>query len=58
VVAYRWLRDGEPVRWAIGPRYLVTGRDRGADLTVEVTLAADGYTPATYTSEPKRVPTR
>jgi hypothetical protein len=54
-VAYQWLRDGEPVRWATGRRYLVTGRDRGADLTVEVTVSAPGYTPASYTSEPKRV---
>ncbi|MFD7024150.1 N-acetylmuramoyl-L-alanine amidase [Promicromonospora sukumoe] len=58
VVAYRWLRDGEPVRRAIGPRYLVTGRDRGTDLTVEVTLAATGYTSATYTSDPVSVPRR
>ncbi|MFI2489756.1 N-acetylmuramoyl-L-alanine amidase [Promicromonospora kroppenstedtii] len=54
-VAYRWLRDGEPVRWATGPRYLVTGRDRGAELAVEVTVSADGYTSASYTSEPRRV---
>ncbi|MFD6447135.1 N-acetylmuramoyl-L-alanine amidase [Promicromonospora sp. NPDC060204] len=55
-VAYRWLRDGEPVRWATGPRYLVTGRDRGAEISVEVTVSADGYTPASYTSEPRSIP--
>ncbi|MFC8801278.1 N-acetylmuramoyl-L-alanine amidase [Promicromonospora sp. NPDC057138] len=50
-VTYRWQRDGEPLPWAIGPRYLVTGNDRGAKLTVEVTVSAEGYTPATYTSD-------
>ncbi len=54
-VAYQWLRDGEPVPWATGRRYLVTGHDRGAELTVEVTVSAQGYTTATYTSEPKQV---
>lgn len=55
-VEYRWLRDGEPVRWAAGPRYLVTGLDRGAELTVQVTVSAEGHTTATYTSAPKQVP--
>ena len=57
-VSYQWLRDGEPVRWATGSRYLVTGRDRGAQLTVEVTVSAEGYTTASYTSEPREVPGR
>lgn len=54
-VAYRWLRDGEPLPWATGRRYLVTGRDRGAELAVEVTVSAAGYTTAQYTSDPKLV---
>ncbi|WP_423462438.1 N-acetylmuramoyl-L-alanine amidase [Promicromonospora sp. MS192] len=57
-VAYRWLRDGEPVAWATGSRYLVTGRDRGADLTVRVTVSAPGHTPASYTSDPLPIPPR
>jgi hypothetical protein len=57
-VEYQWLRDGEPVRWAKGDRYLVTGRDRGAELTVRVTVSAEGHTTATYTSAPKQVPPR
>jgi hypothetical protein len=57
-VSYQWLRDGEPVHWAIGRRYLVTGLDRGAELTLQVTVSAEGYTPATYTSEPLSVPGR
>ncbi|GAA4720847.1 N-acetylmuramoyl-L-alanine amidase [Promicromonospora umidemergens] len=57
-VAYQWMRDGEPVRWATGSRYLVTGRDRGAELTLEVTVSAPGHTPATYTSPPKQVTAR
>ncbi|MCP2264737.1 N-acetyl-anhydromuramyl-L-alanine amidase AmpD [Promicromonospora thailandica] len=54
-VTYRWLRDGEPVRHATGRRYLVTGRDRGADLQVEVTVSAPAHTPATHVSPPLRV---
>jgi len=57
-VTYQWLRDGEPLPWATGRRYLVTGQDRGADLTVEVTVSAEGYTPASYTSAPKPVSPR
>ena len=57
-VSYQWLRDGEPVRWATGRRYLVTGLDRGAELTVQVTVSAAGYTPATHTSPPKPVSPR
>lgn len=57
-VEYRWLRDGEPVRWAKGDRYLVTGLDQGAELTVQVTVSAEGHTSATYTSPPKQIPPR
>lgn len=54
-VSYQWLRDGEPVPWATGRAYLVTGRDRGAELTVQVTVSAEGHTSATYASPPKQV---
>lgn len=54
-VSYQWLRDGEPVRRAVGSRYLVTGRDRGAELTVQVTVSAAGHTTGTYASAPEQV---
>ncbi|MGI5189455.1 N-acetylmuramoyl-L-alanine amidase [Promicromonospora sp. CA-289599] len=57
-VRYQWLRDGEPVSRAIGSRYLVTGRDQGAELTVRVTVSAKGHASAAYTSEPRGVPGR
>ncbi|MFI2103655.1 N-acetylmuramoyl-L-alanine amidase [Isoptericola sp. NPDC019693] len=50
-VEVQWLRDGVPVRGADGTRYHVTGRDRGAELSVEVTVSAPGYAPATFTSD-------
>lgn len=50
-VDVQWLRDGEPVRGADGTRYHLTGRDRGADISVEVTVSAPGYTSATFTSD-------
>ncbi|WP_166845596.1 N-acetylmuramoyl-L-alanine amidase [Isoptericola sp. BMS4] len=51
-IAVQWLRDGEPVAGATGERYRVTGRDRGAELSVRVTVSAEGYTSATFTSAP------
>jgi hypothetical protein len=57
-VRYQWLRDGEPVPRANGSRYLVTGRDLGAELSVRVTVSAEGHTPATYTSAPTPVAPR
>ncbi|MFE6969110.1 N-acetylmuramoyl-L-alanine amidase [Isoptericola sp. NPDC057653] len=50
-VEVQWLRDGEPVRGADGRRYHLTGRDRGADMSVRVTVSAPGYTSATFTSD-------
>lgn len=35
--AHQWLRNGEPVPGATGETYRVTGADRGARLSVEVT---------------------
>ncbi|MGF0115726.1 N-acetylmuramoyl-L-alanine amidase [Promicromonospora sp. Marseille-Q5078] len=51
-VEVQWLRDGEPVRGADGRRYHLTGRDRGADISAEVTVSARGYTSATFVSDP------
>jgi hypothetical protein len=57
-VSYQWLRDGEPVRRATASWYLVTGRDLGAEISVRVTVSAEGHTSASYTSEPREVPGR
>ncbi|GAB4086727.1 hypothetical protein GCM10028784_33570 [Myceligenerans cantabricum] len=54
---YQWLRDGEPIHRAhgkstgTGPRYKVTPRDVGHELTVEVTAEAEGYAPVTAGSD-------
>ncbi|MCA5892711.1 N-acetylmuramoyl-L-alanine amidase [Isoptericola sp. NEAU-Y5] len=48
----QWLRDGEPVRGADGRRYHLTGRDRGAEISVAVTVSARGYESATFVSDP------
>jgi len=48
----QWLRDGEPVRGAHGTRYHLTGRDRGAEISVEVTVTARGYESAVFVSDP------
>ncbi|MCK9792646.1 N-acetylmuramoyl-L-alanine amidase [Isoptericola sp. 4D.3] len=50
-IEVQWLRDGEPVPGAGGNRYHLTGRDRGAEITVEVTVSAPGYTSATFSSD-------
>ena len=44
-VAYRWLRDGAPIRGARarGPHYVVTRADRGSRLGVHLSLSAEGY---------------
>jgi len=57
-ITYQWLRDGEPVHRAMLPWYRVTGRDRGAEISVEVTVSAEGHTSASYRSEPRHVPGR
>ncbi len=51
-VDVQWLRDGEPVRWATHRVHLLTGRDRGAEITAEVTVSAPGHTAATFVTEP------
>src|SRR5690606_16839925 len=55
-VRYHWLRDGEPVRHAVGARYRVVGRGRGAEHHSEVRVTARGNAAATYVSPPVRVP--
>ena len=47
--AYRWLRDGEPIKKATDPTYVAGLDDLGHRLSVQVT-AGDGSTTATATS--------
>ncbi|WP_405085043.1 N-acetylmuramoyl-L-alanine amidase [Microbispora sp. NBC_01389] len=49
-VRYQWLRDGAKIRGATGRAYHVTGRDRGARLSVRVTASAPGYESGVATS--------
>ncbi|MFC4536599.1 N-acetylmuramoyl-L-alanine amidase [Sphaerisporangium dianthi] len=51
-VAYQWLRDGVPVRGATGRTYHLKGHDRGARISVRVTVSATAYADATATSKP------
>ncbi|MEN5074467.1 peptidoglycan recognition family protein [Isoptericola cucumis] len=51
-VDLQWLRDGEPVPGADGGRYHLTGRDRGAEISVEVTVSAPGHQARTFASDP------
>lgn len=48
--ALQWLRDGEPVPGATGTSYHLTGRDLGHEVALRVTVTADGYAPATWTT--------
>ena len=50
-VAYQWLRDGKPVDDAKGPTYSLTAADRGAAISVDVTVSARGLEDATASSE-------
>jgi hypothetical protein len=47
VLGYQWLRDGSAIPGATSATYRVLAADAGASLSVQVTGAADGYTPAT-----------
>ena len=54
-LSYQWFADGEPVKGATAPVYLVRTADRGAVLTVEVTGTKDGYTTTSRTSDGTKV---
>ena len=41
--AYQWNRNGEPIDGATGEQYKVVAADAGAELTVTVTVSAEGF---------------
>jgi len=50
--SYRWKRDGTTITGATADTYGLTDADSGHQITVVVTAGADGFTPATATSDP------
>jgi surface antigen len=49
-LAYQWLANGEPVSGATGTTYSPTADDLRKQISLQVTVTQDGYTPATATS--------
>lgn len=49
---YRWLADGAPVAGATGGTLRLTPALVGAEISFEVTVAADGFTDGTAASDP------
>ena len=54
-LAYRWLRDGEPIAKATKTKYKLTKADAGRRITVAVTGSKSGYASVTKTSKAKSV---
>ncbi|WP_168929392.1 CHAP domain-containing protein [Nocardioides sp. GY 10113] len=44
-VTYTWLRDGVAIPDAVGPTYVTTAADLGAQITVSAALSRDSYLP-------------
>ena len=55
-VSYQWLRNGQPIAGATGSTYTVQSGDRLANLSVELTVVADGYETLTVQTDERRVP--
>jgi len=51
-VTYQWLRNGVAIAGATSSFRTATADDKGATLSVQVTVATSGYTSATATSAP------
>jgi|GEM_PF-1039826 len=49
---YQWFRDGQEVLGAMNQSYVVSETERGASITVQVSVAATGWSPNTYVSLP------
>ena len=54
-IAYRWLRNGEPIDGATEATYTPVTSDAGKLLSVEVTVSADGVAAATAETPAQRV---
>jgi hypothetical protein len=52
---WQWFRDGEVIAGATEQEYVTTSADAGHQLTVQLTVAAPGYTDLTQTSNPMTV---
>jgi len=55
-VAFQWLRNGQPIEGATGSTYTVQSGDRLANLSVELTVTANGYETLTVQTDERRVP--
>jgi surface antigen len=54
-VAYQWRIDGQPINGATTSLYTPSAHDGGHNLSVRVTVHADGYAASTEIAEPVRV---
>jgi surface antigen len=54
-VAFQWRIDGKPIAGATGSIYTPSAHDGGHNLSVRVTVRADGYSASTEIAEPVRV---
>ncbi|MGO1200944.1 MAG: hypothetical protein ACTMKY_13710 [Dermabacteraceae bacterium] len=54
-LTYRWLADGIAIEGASSERFRLTGKWKGAEITVEVSAELEGYDPTAVTSAPVRV---
>jgi hypothetical protein len=48
--SWQWLRDGAPIAGATSDTYTITSADKGKQLSVQLTVSADGCESATQTS--------
>ena len=51
-VSYQWRLDGEPIAGATSSTFLATAREGGHNLSVRVTVRADGYTTTSELAAP------
>jgi hypothetical protein len=53
--AYRWLRNGKPIRKATQSTYRLTRKDRGKKISVRVTAKKKGYEKARRSSKKVKI---
>lgn len=56
LVRYQWLRNGHAIKDATGRSYRVSGKDRGARLSVRITLKRPNYVTRVVRSPSHKVP--